>query len=98
MKKLSLGQSQRGYLLEIPILLVLAIVILSIVIPHLNKVGQKIAAVIGAIPVLFALFYMIVTPGWMPGDRTRLKPPWSWIVFLLVAIPVIAVVVMIVFG
>jgi hypothetical protein len=96
MNNLSSRQLQRGYLLEIPILLAVVVVILSIVIPELPPLGQKIAFALAAVPILFALFYMIVIPGWTPDYTGRLKWPWNWLVFLLVAIPIIAVVVMIV--
>jgi hypothetical protein len=91
-------QFQRGYLLEIPILFVLVIVILSVLLPNLPPWGQKITIAIAAIPILFFLFYMIVVPGWMPGDKGRLKWPWNWLVFLLVAIPIIGIVGLIIIG
>lgn len=89
----SLRQFQRGYLLEIPILFMVVIVVLSIILPNLPPLGQKIAIAIAAVPILFALFYMIVIPGWMPGDKGRLRPPWNWVVFLPVAAAIITVVV-----
>ena len=98
MNRLSSRQLQRGYLLEIPILFILVVVILSVLLPNLPPWGQKIAIAIAAVPILFFLFYMIVIPGWMPSDKGRLKWPWNWLVFLLVAIPIIAVVVLIVVG
>jgi hypothetical protein len=96
MNKFSLRQRQDGYLLEIPILFFILIVVLAILLPHLPPLGQKILICIAAAPILFMLYYMIVIPGWMPGDNTRLRPPWSWVVFLLVAIVIVAVVLMIV--
>jgi membrane protease YdiL (CAAX protease family) len=93
MNNLSSRQFQGGYLLEIPILFMVVVVVLSIILPNLPPLGQKIALAIAAVPILFALFYMIVIPGWMPGDKGRLRPPWNWIVFLLVAAAIITVVV-----
>lgn len=89
---------QRGYLLEIPILLMVVGVVLSILIPNLPPLGQKIVFGIGAVPILFALFYMIVIPGWTPNYSGRLKWPWNWLVFLLVAIPICTIVVLIIFA
>jgi len=90
------SQNQRGYLLEIPILFVILIVVVSIILPRLQPLGQKILICIAAVPILFMLYYMIVIPGWMPGDKTRLKPPWNLLVFMLVAIVIVTVVVMVV--
>ena len=70
----------------------LVIIAASFIIPKLPPLGQKIGIVVTAIFILFALFYMIVVPGWMPTDTSRLKPPWSWLVFLLIAIPIVTVV------
>ncbi len=86
-------RSQRGYLLEIPLLFVVVVIVMSVIIPELPPLGQKIAFVIGALLVLFFLFYMIVIPGWTPGYAGRLKWPWNWVVFVLVAIPILAAIV-----
>jgi hypothetical protein len=93
MNDLSPHRRQCGYLLEIPLLFIAVVVILSIVLPMLPEWGQKVAIVLAAIPILFALFYMIVIPGWTPDYEGRLKWPWNWVVFILVAIPVVVVVV-----
>jgi hypothetical protein len=62
---------QRGYLLEIPLILFVLVIALSLVMPRLPILGQKIAIVIAAIPIVFCLFYMIVVPGWVPGTQRR---------------------------
>jgi len=80
--------------MEIPILLVLIIIVSVIVIPQLSPFGQKILLSIAVVPVLFALFYMIVIPGWMPSDKARLKWPWNWLVFLTIAILIVMGVVL----
>ncbi len=89
----TLRHRQRGYLLEIPLLFVAIVVILSIVLPMLPPLGKKILVALAAVPILFALFYMIVIPGWTPDTSGRLKWPWNWVVFLLVAIPIVLIVV-----
>jgi hypothetical protein len=96
MNKFSIHQRQGGYLLEIPILFFILVIGLAIFLPHLPPLGQKILICIAAVPILFTLFYMIVIPGWMPSDNARLRPPWNWVVFLLVAIVIVAIVLMIV--
>lgn len=85
---------QLGYLIEIPILLMIIGIVLSVLVPNVSPTGQKILTGIAAIPVLFGLYYMIVIPGWMPGNKGRLKPPWNVLVFLLVAAPIIAGIAM----
>jgi hypothetical protein len=73
-------------------------VAVAILLPKLPPVGQKILVAVAAIPILLCLFYMIVTPGWTPGGSGRLRPPWSWIVFILVAGVIIAGVLAIIFS
>ncbi len=84
---------QRGYLMEVPILLAVVGIVVAVVLPHLPRFGQKIFLGAAAIPVLFCLYYMIVIPGWSPNSSGHLRPPWSWMVFGLVAAAIIAVVV-----
>ena len=88
-------RAQRGYLLEVPIILIALVVVASIVLPNLPPIGQKIFLVILAVPVLFGLFYMIVIPGLTPDNRGRLRPPWNLIVFGIVAALIVAVLVLI---
>ena len=89
---------QAGYLLEVPVLLVLIIVGATFLLPQLSPAGRKILVALAALPVLICLFYMIVTPGWQPNSRGRLKPPWSVLAFLLLAAVIVAGVVTFVLG
>lgn len=98
MERLSSRRHERGYLLEVPLLLVAVVLVVSIVLPKLPPLGQKILLALAAIPVLFALFYMIVTPGWQPDTRGRLRFPWNWIVFLLIAGLIVSGVLAMLFG
>ncbi|HEX4325819.1 MAG TPA: hypothetical protein VH105_03325 [Burkholderiales bacterium] len=84
---------QRGYMLEIPILLMVVVLVVALVLPHLPPLGRKIFLGVAAVPVLFFLFYMIVIPGWTPGSAGRLRAPWNWLVFLLLAGAIVFVVV-----
>jgi len=93
-KAVSLRRRQQGYLFEIPLLLVVVGVVLAILLPNLSALGQRILSVIAVPIVLFCLYYMIVVPGWTPDDTGRLKPPWSLLLFLLIAVPIIAALVM----
>lgn len=81
---------QGGYLLEAPLILMVVGVALALLLPKVPPWWQKILLGLGAVPVLFALYAMIVAPGWIPGDSRRLRPPWSVLVFLLIAGTIIA--------
>jgi len=74
---------QRGYLLEILVAVALVLTAAALIGPLLPPVGQKIVAVIAAVVFIAGAYYDIVIPGWRPG--VRLGPPWSWIVFGVVA-------------
>ena len=74
---------QRGYLLEVPIAVALALLIAVVVGPMLPRLGQKMVVVATALVVVAGAYYDIVIPGWRPTPR--LAPPWSWIVFGAVA-------------
>ena len=82
---------QRGYLLEVPLLIVAALVIFAVVFPALPPLGQAVLLCLVAAVVIFGLYYMVVVPGWMPGDRARLRPPWNILVFVALAAGVVAV-------
>lgn len=85
---------QNGYMLEIPLLLVVVMLVMAFLLPSLSPLGRKIAIVTAAAPILFCLYYMIITPGWQPNKSGRLKPPWNWLVFLLWAAGIVMIVVM----
>jgi hypothetical protein len=90
--------AQYGYLLEVPILIVAALLVLSVLFPALPPMGRKILLVVVASAITLGLYYMIVIPGWMPGDKARLRPPWNLLVFAVVAGAIAAVTVAILFG
>lgn len=77
---------QRGYMMEVPLILMAVGIVVAILLPMLPPVGQKILLVLALVPVLFALYYMIVIPGWTPNSAGRLRPPWSLLLFAIVAI------------
>ncbi len=84
--------------MEVPILIVAALLIFSVLFPALPPVGRKILLAVVAAAITLGLFYMIVIPGWMPGDKARLRPPWNLLVFLVVAGMIAAVTVAIILG
>lgn len=83
-------QFQRGYLFEIPIILFLLVVVLAIVMPRLPPSGQKALVGVAAVPIVFCLFYMIVAPGWMPGQSVAWRLAWRAALFLGCAAAIVA--------
>ncbi len=80
-----MARQQRGYMIEIPLIVVAMAVLASIILPKLPPLGQKITAVLAALVFIAGAFYMIVIPGWQP-DAKRLRWPWNWVVFIPVAL------------
>lgn len=79
-------------------MIVAALLIFAVLFPALPPVGRKILLAVFAAAITFGLYYMIVIPGWMPGDKARLRPPWNLLVFLAVAGMIAAVTVAIILG
>lgn len=86
---------QHGYLLEIPILLFVVGVAVAILFPNLSLAGQKVLIGVAALPVLYALYYMIVAPGWLARNG-RLEPTLRVLAFLLLTVMIVSGVAMIV--
>ncbi len=89
---------QHGYLLEMPILLAVVGVCVSVLYPILSPTGRKILISISVLPVLYALFYMIVVPGWTPRNARRNKQIARLLAFLLIAVLIVAVAAVFVLG
>ncbi|NOQ36493.1 MAG: hypothetical protein GQ569_11475 [Methylococcaceae bacterium] len=67
---MAIKQKQAGYLLEVPLILMLTAMILAIFLPILSEIPFKLLSLIAA-PIFIACFYyMIVTPGWQPNPST----------------------------
>jgi hypothetical protein len=64
-------RSQRGYLFEIPLILLTLFLALAFILPRLPVIGQKVLLAVATVPTLFCLFYLIVAPGWTPGAVLR---------------------------
>lgn len=73
---------QYGYLLEIPIMLMVGGAVVATLFFHLPPVGQKVLVCGMALPLLCCLYYVIVAPGWM-ADNEHLKPTLRLLAFLL---------------
>lgn len=65
-------------------------IISAVVLPQLPLFWKKLYLAVAAIPVLFFLHYMIVTPGWTPDQSGRMRPPWNKVVFSLIAAAIIS--------
>ena len=61
------ARREGGYLLEVPLILFVAAVLLAVVLPRLPPGVAALVALVGAGVVLLCLYYMIVVPGWRPG-------------------------------
>ena len=88
--QLSPRQSQRGYLLEIPVMLFILVLALAILAPRLPLIGQKVLIGVAVVPIVFCLFYMIVAPGWVAGKSGRVRRAWRMALFLGVAGAIVA--------
>jgi hypothetical protein len=86
---MSLNRYQRGYLMEVPVILALTGVVLALLLPRLGPTGVKILLVVAALIVLRGLFYMIVTPGWQPGNPKRIAYPYNLMLFGVVAVAIL---------
>lgn len=64
---------QAGYLMEIPLIMVLVGVVLAILVPVLPSVPGKIVMVAGGLVWIVGSFYMWVIPGWLPGESHRMN-------------------------
>ena len=84
---------QRGYLMEIPLILAVVVMGVFILLPMLPPLGRKVLMVVAAFPVLFCLYYMIVIPGWRPNP-SRLGPKVRIVIFAGVVVGVVAGVLM----
>lgn len=73
-----------GYLLEVPLIVMVVTVLLAVLLPKLPLWGAKILAGVGALLLTACFYYMIVTPGWQPGSRP-LPFPWNILAFLCTA-------------
>ncbi len=66
-------KKQAGYLMEIPLIMILVGVVLAILTPVLPSILGKIAMVSGGLVWIIGSFYMLVVPGWLPGNAHRMN-------------------------
>lgn len=78
--------------MEVLILLAL-VAIVVVLLPKLPPMGQNVLFTLVAVPALFCLYCMIVTPSWQPRQRIAAGAWVRWGGFALAATGVIAGVV-----
>jgi len=78
-------RSQSGYLMEIPLIMAVVGVLLAVLIPHLSIALRKGLLVLGTLVWIGGLYYMIVIPGWQPGERSDRSRVWRLGLFVLLA-------------
>jgi len=61
------GGRQRGYLLEVPLLVAAVLVVGLLLLPHLGPGGRKLAVGAGAGLLLAGAYYLLLAPGRLVG-------------------------------
>ena len=82
---MSSRRSQSGYMLEIPPLMLVVGVVLAVALPRVPLVLSKVLMAAGTLAWIGGLYYMILAPGWMPGNQPPMRRMWKWILFLVLA-------------
>lgn len=82
-------RSEKGYLLEFPLMVTATVIILAVLVPMLPPLPGKILVGVGALIILWGLHYMLLTPGWQPGGPS-FRFPWNLVLFLFLAAALVA--------
>ncbi len=90
---MKIPSKQAGYLMEIPLIMVLVGVALAILVPVLPGVPGKIAMAVGGLVWIVGSFYLWVIPGWLPGDSHRTNRNLRLAGWLVIALTITVVVV-----
>jgi len=67
---------QAGYLLEVPVILMATALILAFVLPSISGITRQITLTVGILICTGCLYYVLLTPGWQPGDGGGRLPLW----------------------
>lgn len=89
---------QRGYLLEIPLLMVIAALsamLLWAMLPSWARVALLIAV---AVVWIFGLYYMLLAPGWQPLGQARPNRPLRLASFLILTTLIVLAVALAAIG
>jgi predicted secreted protein len=71
---------------------------LAILLPRSPSIGRDVLIVVAALALIWGLYYMIVTPGWQPGNPRSLRYPYSLMVFIVIALVIALLTVMHIFS
>ncbi|MBI3752635.1 MAG: hypothetical protein HY266_01150 [Deltaproteobacteria bacterium] len=69
--KVNIAASERGYLFEIPILVIFAAVTASLLLPLVGRPWNLVLIAIFLAAVVGFLVYNFFFAGWLPGKRNR---------------------------
>ena len=80
-------------MLEVPLLLMVAGIILAILLPKLPPMGGKVLVAAVGLVVIVGLYYLMVVPGWQPGEHALRSRRYIFIRFGLAAVLVVSAVI-----
>ncbi len=92
LKRVASRRSQRGYLFEIPLVLLVLFLALALILPRVSVLVQKLLLAVATVPTLFCFYYLIVAPGWTPAAVPRARAVWRLVLFLACAAATMAAV------
>jgi hypothetical protein len=92
LKQVASRRSQRGYLFEIPLVLLVLLLALALILPRVPVIVQKLLLAVATVPTLFCFYYLIVAPGWTATAVPRTRAVWRLALFLTCAAAVIGAV------
>jgi len=72
-------------MIEVPLLLAAVAIVVAILVPKLPVIIGKIVLVVGALVWIGGLYYMMVVPGWRPGDSPGRGRFWRLTAFFVVS-------------
>jgi hypothetical protein len=72
---------QSGYMMEVPLLLMVIGTMLAILLPLLPAIWGKALVICVGLLLIAGLYYMIVIPGWQPDNSGRVRKPYNFILF-----------------
>jgi hypothetical protein len=87
-----LRRRQRGYLYEIPAILLVLLLVLALTLPGLSAAGRRMVLGLTTVPILYCCVYVGTRPGWTSSgaDAGRRRRRFGW--FLAGAAAILALV------
>jgi len=78
-------KKQAGYMIEMPLLIAVVGILLSIILPMIqHRTLEIIVWIVSILTVLPAVYYMIATPGWQPKQTERSSFVGRFVVLLVI--------------